>query len=121
MDDLISRRMAIETIVNTPSQVQNKQIPLTNQYDGATFRQIEILGILDTLPPAQQWIPVTERLPERGVSVLISHVGYVSEDYLDIDNGSMYFWNSGIEVYEELKNLAWMPLPEPWKGENKVK
>lgn len=69
------------------------------------------------LPKAEPgWIPCSERLPERGVSVLLSHVGYVSEDYLDIDDGAMYFWNSGIDLNEELNNLAWMPLPKPWKG-----
>ena len=53
MNDLISRQAAIDAIVNTPSEVQNKNIPLVNQYDGATFRQIEILGIIEALPSAQ--------------------------------------------------------------------
>ena len=52
MNDLISRQAAIDAIVNTPSEVQNKNIPLVNQYDGATFRQIEILGIIEALPSA---------------------------------------------------------------------
>ena len=54
MDDIISRQAAINAIVNSPSEVQNKNIPLVNQYDGATFRQIEILGILETLPSAER-------------------------------------------------------------------
>ena len=56
--DTISRKAAIDAIVNTPSEVQNKNIPLVNQYDGATFRQIEILGILEALPSVErlgQW------------------------------------------------------------------
>ena len=69
------------------------------------------------LPSAQQWIPCKERLPERGVSVLISHVGYVSEDYLDVDDGTLFFWNSGLDLEEERQNIAWMPLPKPWRGE----
>lgn len=75
-----------------------------------------IEGRADAKP---RWIPCSERLPESGVYVLISHVGYVTEDYLDIDEliGGVYFWNSGISLNEELNNLAWMPLPEPWKGE----
>lgn len=56
MSDLISRQDAIDAIVNTPSEVQNKNIPLVNQYDGAAFRQIEILGILEALPTAEpEW------------------------------------------------------------------
>ena len=52
-EDTISRQAAIDAIVNTPSEVQNKNIPLVNQYDGAAFRQIEILGIIEALPSAQ--------------------------------------------------------------------
>jgi len=65
MSDLISRQAAIEAIVNTPSEVQNKNIPLVNQYDGATFRQIEILGIIEALPSAHperqrgEWIEIS--------------------------------------------------------------
>ena len=66
--------------------------------------------------PEPQWIPCSERLPDKGVSVLISHVGYVSEDYLDVDDGDLYFWNSGLMLDEERENIAWMPLPEPWRG-----
>ena len=77
---------------------------------------------IEALPSAQselKWIPCSEKLPERGVSVLISHVGFVSEDYLDIDDdGELYFWNSGLCLEDERQNIAWMPLPSAWKGEN---
>ena len=53
MSDYISRQAAIDAIVNMPSEVQNEDIPLTSQYDGAAFRQIEILGILEALPSAE--------------------------------------------------------------------
>ena len=53
MNDLISRRAAIDAIVNRPSEIQNEDIPLISQYDGAAFRQIEILGILEALPSAE--------------------------------------------------------------------
>lgn len=39
-------------IVNEPSKVGDKDIPLNNEYDGSTFRQIEILGHIDTMPTA---------------------------------------------------------------------
>lgn len=50
MSNLIRIQDAIDAIVNTPSEVQNKNIPLVNPYDGAAFRQIEILKILEALP-----------------------------------------------------------------------
>lgn len=58
-NDCISRQAVIDAIVNSPSKVQDENMPLTDQYDGAAFRQIEILGIIDTLPSAQpkgRWI-----------------------------------------------------------------
>lgn len=102
-DDLINRKIAYAM--------------LSEYYHHRTETQHEALwDALSRVPSAQpehRWIPCSEKLPERGVSVLISHVGYVSEDYLDIDGGAMYFWNSGLDLDEELYNIAWMPLPDP--------
>ena len=81
-------------------------------------KMAERLTELEYLLAEQRWIPCAERLPERGVSVLISHVGFVSEDYLDIDDGALFFWNSGLDLDEERQNIAWMPLPSAWKGDN---
>ena len=104
-EDTISRQAAIDA---------TKRIPDLTVYASWSF--IDMLTNLPSVQPEQRWIPCAERLPERGVSVLISHVGYVSEDYLDIDDGALFFWNSGIDLDEERQNIAWMPLPEPWKG-----
>ena len=65
-----------------------------------------------------KWIPVTERLPEKHQRVLVTikrsdgemrvRSGNYSDDYFWIDNGD--YWKCN-EV------LAWMPLPEPMRGE----
>ena len=61
------------------------------------------------------WIPVSERLPEDGQSVL----------FCDVDNDIMvgyhvkgrpdtHFTQDG--TYEDMKNVrAWMPLPKPYE------
>ena len=110
-DDLISRQAAIDLFNKLADDPWN-----ANAYTTWSKAYSYAAEYIEELPSARQWIPCSERLPERGVSVLLSHVGYVSEDYLDIDDGAMCFWNSGIDLDEELNNLAWMPLPEPWKG-----
>ena len=65
-----------------------------------------------------RWVSVTERLPERGQSVL----------FCDIDDDIMvgchiegrpdtHFSQDG--TYDDIKNVrAWMPLPEPYNVES---
>lgn len=90
---------------------------------------------LDKVPSAQpqRWIPVTERLPEEDVEVLITYrykegEGDTSHAYIDITTyGQMYFggnkvgdhkhWRQPFEYFtSNYEVVAWMPLPEPYKG-----
>lgn len=68
--------------------------------------------------PEPRWIPCERELPELASYVLVSHVGTVFVDCLTMENGDLLFWETGVFLAEEIRNLAWMPLPEPWKGEN---
>lgn len=71
----------------------------------------------------QFWIPVTERLPETDDYILISFSNYTLPDIgrYEIDaegNGAFYPGNKDVS-YASIGVFvnAWMPLPEPWKGE----
>lgn len=72
-----------------------------------------------------QWIPCSERLPDLDEYVLCTlndsgegnEVGMMclttsirTDDYYWIDYAGEYSW-------ELCEVFAWMPLPEPWKGE----
>ena len=113
MSDLISRQAAIYAIVNTVSKVDDNKT-LKDKYDGAVFRQHEILDIIENMPPAQQWIPVSERLPEKEgyylltVKSLIAEAGsiVISRPYNGRGGFCDVYWNSVV---------AWMPKPEPFK------
>lgn len=73
--------------------------------------------IIKALPSAEpRWIPCERELPELASYVLVSHVGSVFVDCLTMENGDLFFWETGVFLAEEIRNLAWMPLPEPWKG-----
>lgn len=52
MSDLISRQAAIDAIVNTVSEIWNHDSSEVARY-GATFRQHEILDIIESLPSVQ--------------------------------------------------------------------
>ena len=80
-----------------------------------------------------RWIPVTDGLPEEDKEVLISYrykegEGNTSHSKIDITSyGQMYFggqkvgrvkhWRAPFEYFESnYEVIAWMPLPEPYKG-----
>lgn len=80
------------------------------------------------VPTAElRWIPVTERLPEDGERVLLQIAevclygdSYV-EDYYYVSGSrskGRWFINVHPDISVERGGItAWMPLPEPWKGE----
>lgn len=58
-----------------------------------------------------RWIPVTERLPEEGVPVLINYIGTDGEVY-----AGCFWWEGSLADCEEdvaVPITHWMPLPEP--------
>lgn len=68
-----------------------------------------------------QWIPVTERLPERRGNYLVTCSGinadggkYRSINHYDGDGK----WTEDATRLRGDTVLAWMPLPEPYKGEH---
>ena len=86
--------------------------------------KMELLGMVTALgfkheKSAQQWIPCSERLPERDEIVLVS---YKTTDKVHmckyLDDGSENPWWSYNDDCLAWNNvvLAWMPLPEPFKG-----
>lgn len=56
----------------------------------------------------RRWIPVTERLPDIGIEVLV----YSEDDGICVD----YYDGASFGYYGV---THWMPLPEPPKGETK--
>ena len=118
MDDTIRRQAAIEAVEKE------------SQVDGAYgyMDTKSIVDLLNDLPSAQQWIPVSERLPEEGHDVLITKEpfkikGYeqnviIAERSVDPRSGKIEWWSPEYGTLTNKSVLAWMPLPEPWKGDN---
>lgn len=85
-----------------------------------------IRGNLANFPTANQWISVSERLPE----IKEGHESDVVLCYTDMEAYAFsrlqenIFGQCGFECEREDgyytsvgEVIAWMPLPEPWKGE----
>ena len=60
-----------------------------------------------------KWIPVSERLPEMNVRVLIASSGYVSTDFLCVKTYPRFRFEGSVYPVTH-----WMPLPEPPEVEN---
>ena len=100
MDDLIKREKVFEHI---------KAVCLEGD-GGALITSEDVLKMaIKDIPSAEkqgEWIPCSERLPEVGVSVIVTSKG----GYVYTSNIAHGEWDYGGDV------IAWMPLPDPWEG-----
>ena len=92
---------------------------LSSLYPLQEFEERAIDTVLNAIP---HWIPVTERLPKPRESVIISVNGkygdWIGEGcYWETTENHViwkgYRWNA---TYWDDEIIAWMPLPEPYKG-----
>ena len=107
MDDLISRQELLKRTTYNPLHV-----PYISTQD-----------VLDC-PSAQQWIPCSERLPECDYTDVLICVhdkrkGCENDFYVIQAYTVGKHWEPTLAVdMTDFDVVAWMPLPEPYKGEN---
>ena len=133
MDDLISREKAINTAHSMRKVCDT---------DGIDDYHDLIVAALKDLPPSQRWVPCSERLPEDIRPVIVTWKNTDPKSYYQYivgkhftgtaccKNGKWYWYSSitedilaeygrcdSEEFDEIIECIAWMPLPEPWRGE----
>lgn len=127
MDDLIKRSEAIDAIRQWVKMHQyyhphsnGKTIPVDEAID-------ELERVQAEQPSAQQWIPVSERLPNPNERIgLVNRYYLVQNEYGDMmvasykSNTSGECWWEQIYCYFAIQDevVAWMPLPERYRGKN---
>ena len=130
MSDLIRRSDVIEAIecVDWYHQNRNKDMVSGANSDEhqAWYKAEDVYKALEAVPKAdkpQEWIPCSERLPsengdyfvtlENGV---VKILGYSTTQRTTYPKG-FYYIKDGFS-WRQMQNpvVAWMPLPEPWKG-----
>lgn len=81
---------------------------------------------LKALREKSRWIPCSERMPENDVEVLVwfeyFRYGVYNRPYQTIGISYVHrgIWSgivNGESGWRNLRIIAWMPLPEPYKGE----
>lgn len=122
----LSQKEVSKKIGMTPQGYQQYERGVRNPKPATIKRIADALGVTaseifgETLYglvlPA--WIPCSDRMPEEKKEVLISADGelYIAE--YEIDHGKGY-WSEVVEYRNVTDVDAWMPLPEPYRGEEK--
>ena len=131
-DDCISRRVAVDvvnfecgewrglakTIIKKlealpavqPEQVCVATVALTDEQVKEAVEKAKN-AVISVIEPEPHWIPVSERLPDDDKEVLLC-----------INNGELWLgwhnitWKTEEFYFDKEQVIAWMPLPEPYKG-----
>ena len=112
-NDLISREAAIELVKNLYLD-DDSTVECPDECNSMIDACIEALR---ELPAEPRWIPCSEMMPEEETYVLICN----STGNIAISRGaysteaSDWIWYTSGWLFGEV--IAWMPLPEPWRGE----
>lgn len=102
-------------------------LALQDCYNGFsdTYDKACIIGVIEEQPTVEErkWIPCSERLPEEEEDVLVTDgesmaVGYYREDVRAWDSVNFGWIENRENGYGINEVIAWMPLPEPYKGGN---
>lgn len=108
---------------------KNFIIGMKEQVAGVAHAAHEIIDMPSAEPVHGEWIPVSEGLPSESGQYLVFYEGTVIGSWIEImwygkplmpnvDVGGKHFYLSDSEcgdiIYDEV--IAWMPLPEPYKG-----
>ena len=122
MSDLISRQDAIDYFVTNIGVVDEDGYAV-DDYDERVKIWMERFSGIPSAEPERRWIPVTERLPKKENKSywVCTDTKYQCEcrwtnNIYGIGESNDWGWKI-FDIPQYTKVIAWMPLPEPWRGE----
>ena len=119
-DDAISRLAAITLPVMPKEYREYQTFNLDDAYEQGWNDLQKCIELLPLAQPDQRWIPVTERLPKPVAPSQRREWFITSNTYGGVTVTCYEFEASPFKEgwQTDMTILAWMPLPEPWKGED---
>lgn len=114
-NDVISRQAVLKLLHALPSEEATTKAML-----------IQSVKQMDAAQPEQRWIPCApETMPENDDEVFVTYtVNGKKQRYVETAmwyDGDEGYWTSPWDEYRvpgtKVEIIAWMPLPEPYKGE----
>ena len=136
--DTIYRQAAIDALEERLRANGYGNVALVSELN----RSIGYIMQLPSAQPEQQWIPCSERMPEDLEEVNVTWANHDPEPYYDFTKDKpatasavyykgKWYWYSSVctdllaeygenevdKMDDAIEVIAWMPLPEPWRGE----
>ena len=106
MSDIIYRQDAMNAIQKRADEIDSVYSAF---WEGLKIAQ-DIVEKVPSAEPERKWIPVTEALPQNYQQTICID----SRGKMMIGTYGEYGWIFPCYMNEP---VAWMPLPEPWRGE----
>lgn len=143
MSDLIERKDAIhaivrKTIYDNADQIKyecSRNYAKNNDWLGGLKEALEAIEEIPPAEPERRWIPCNAQMPEEREWIGTKRFGTTISDevYVTFENPKgerfckhLTFQNNKLSRFDqytidafhpEAKPIAWMPLPEPYRGE----
>lgn len=108
----------IDFLRNT-AQGKKKSLNLLEKVVKGELEEIRAEGENFVKPKTGEWIPVTERLPDEGYSVLVMRITDDNYKYMRVATYQGDCWMDDTDKFNKPnphKVIAWMPLPQPYEG-----